>query len=44
MKRLAFAPRIALWAGAALALALVSWAYLNPHLMLDLADQVWSCF
>jgi hypothetical protein len=32
------------WAGAALALALVALAYLNPHLMLDLSDRFWSCF
>jgi hypothetical protein len=36
--------RIATWAGALLVLALVSLAYLNPHLMLDLADRLWACF
>ncbi len=36
--------RLALWAAAILALALVAMAYLNPHLMVDIADQVWSCF
>ena len=38
------ARRIAIWTGAALALALVASAYLNPQLMLDLADQLWACF
>jgi hypothetical protein len=28
----------------ALALALVFAAYLNPHLMVDLANRVWACF
>lgn len=37
-------PRVALWSAVGAALALVSLAYLNPHLMLDLADRVWSCF
>ena len=37
-------PRIALWSAAGAALALVSLTYLNPHLMLDLADKLWSCF
>ena len=36
--------RLALWASATLVLALVALAYLNPHLMLDLADRFWSCF
>ena len=36
--------RIALWCGAVLTLALVSSAYLNPQLMVDLADQIWACF
>jgi len=30
--------------GVALALAAVFAAYLNPHLMVDLANAVWSCF
>jgi len=38
------APRVAGWAAAAVALALVSLGYLNPHLMLDLAAQLWACF
>jgi hypothetical protein len=38
------ARRIAIWTAAALALALVTSAYLNPQLMLDLADQLWACF
>lgn len=33
-----------LWLGAALALCLVSLAYLNPHLAVDLAKQLWTCF
>ena len=28
----------------ALALAAVFAAYLNPHLMVDLANAAWSCF
>jgi hypothetical protein len=31
------------WAGVAAALAAVFAAYLNPHLVLDLATRVWSC-
>lgn len=33
-----------LWAGAAAALAAVFSAYLDPHLMVDLASRVWACF
>ncbi len=36
--------RVALLAAACIVLALVAMAYLNPHLMLDIADQLWSCF
>jgi hypothetical protein len=36
--------RVALWLLAAAALALVSLAYLNPHLALDLAARAWACF
>ena len=32
------------WALAALALSAVFLAYLNPHLAVDLASRVWSCF
>ena len=32
------------WGAAALALAAVFAAYLNPHLMVDLANRVWACF
>ena len=32
------------WATAALALGAVFAAYLNPHLVFDLANMVWSCF
>ncbi len=36
--------RAAAWAGALAALAAVFSAYLNPHLMVDLASRVWACF
>lgn len=36
--------RIAAWTSAAVVLALVFAAYLNPHLMVDLAARVWACF
>lgn len=36
--------RWALWAGALAALAVVFATYFNPHLMVDLANRVWSCF
>ncbi|HRD97943.1 MAG TPA: hypothetical protein PLA97_16270 [Rubrivivax sp.] len=32
------------WAGALAALAAVFAAYFNPHLAVDLANRVWSCF
>ena len=32
------------WAGATAALAAVFCAYLNPHLVVDLANRVWACF
>lgn len=32
------------WAGVALALGLVFSAYLNPHVVVDLATRVWACF
>lgn len=32
------------YAIAALALAAVFAAYLNPHLMFDIASRVWACF
>ena len=38
------AQRVAWWLAATAALALVAMSYLNPHLMLDLADKLWSCF
>ena len=38
------ARRIALWATVAAALAGVFAAYLNPHLVVDLANRVWACF
>ena len=37
-------PRALLWAVVAAALAAVFAAYLNPHLAVELANQVWSCF
>lgn len=36
--------RALLWLGAALALCLVALSYLNPHLALEMANQLWSCF
>jgi hypothetical protein len=38
------AARIAIWLAAGSALLLVALAYLNPHLMVDLAAQAWACF
>lgn len=32
------------WVAAALALAAVFAAWMNPHLMVDLANAVWACF
>jgi hypothetical protein len=32
------------WSAAAAALAAVFMAYLQPALMVDLANRVWSCF
>ncbi|MCM0607577.1 MAG: hypothetical protein KA711_01075 [Ideonella sp. WA131b] len=37
-------PRIAAWAAVLMALALVFISYLDPHLMVDLANRVWACF
>ena len=34
---------LAVWALAALALAAVFAAYLDPHVVLDLAGRVWAC-
>jgi hypothetical protein len=36
--------RLAGWAIAAIALGAVFLGYTNPHLMVDLANQVWACF
>ncbi len=36
--------RLAAWAAALAALAAVFAAYLNPHLVADLANRVWACF
>jgi type II secretory pathway component PulM len=36
--------RLLAWSGAALALSVVFVAYLDPHLMVDLANRVWACF
>jgi hypothetical protein len=38
------ARRVAAYAAAALALGAVFSAYLNPHLVMDLATRVWACF
>jgi hypothetical protein len=32
------------WASALLALAAVAVSYLDPHMMVALANQVWACF
>jgi hypothetical protein len=37
-------PRAICWTAALMALAAVCASYLDPHLMLDLATRVWSCF
>ena len=36
--------RVLLWLAVAAALAGVSAWYLNPHVVVDLANKVWSCF
>jgi hypothetical protein len=36
--------RVALGVAGAAVLLLVAASYLNPHLMLDLADKLWACF
>lgn len=36
--------RTLIWAAAAAALAAVFMAYLQPDLVVDLANRVWSCF
>jgi hypothetical protein len=36
--------RLGAWLAALALLAAVFAAYLNPHLMVDLANRVWSCF
>ena len=41
MKRRA---RIAAWVAALLAMAAVFAAYLNPHVTVALANQLWACF
>ena len=38
------ARRALAWGAAAVTLAAVFVAYLNPHLVLDLASRVWTCF
>lgn len=32
------------WTAAIVALALVSWSYTQPGLVVDLATRVWACF
>lgn len=32
------------WTAAIVVLALVSWSYTQPGLMVDLATRVWACF
>ncbi len=36
--------RMVVWTAAALALLAVFMSYLQPDLMVDLANRVWSCF
>lgn len=36
--------RAAAWAAALVALSLVFAAYLQPQLMVELANQLWACF
>jgi hypothetical protein len=43
MRRRDILLRWSLWLAAAGALALVSLAYLNPHLAFDLANRAWAC-
>lgn len=36
--------RVGWWAATLAALAAVFAAYFNPHLVVDLASRMWSCF
>lgn len=36
--------KLAGWTAAALVLGAVFLGYTNPHLMVDLANQLWACF
>jgi hypothetical protein len=36
--------RVAAWSAAVVVLLAVFAAYMNPHLMLSLANQLWACF
>lgn len=38
------AKHVAAWAAIGLALGAVFFAYLQPGLLVDLANRVWSCF
>ena len=38
------AVQVVAWAAVLSVLALVFTAYLSPHLVVDLASRVWSCF
>jgi hypothetical protein len=44
MRALPRASRLVLVGVIAAALALVFAAYMNPHVMVDLANRVWACF
>lgn len=44
MTRLAPVRRVALWVGALAVLLAVFLLYLQPDLMLTLANQLWNCF
>lgn len=36
--------RLLIWSLAIVVLALVSWSYTQPELMVDLASRAWACF
>ncbi|MFM8901472.1 MAG: hypothetical protein ACKOF9_16230 [Burkholderiales bacterium] len=36
--------RLLLWSAASVALGLVFFTYLQPHMALSLATQLWNCF
>ncbi|WP_279537263.1 hypothetical protein [Roseateles toxinivorans] len=38
------ARRALTWTAVILALALVSWSYMRPDMIVDLATRAWACF